>query len=206
MKPRHADLLADLDRETDRWIDRFMMFYVTSADKLQRTAGLARQSGGASTTCAKRLSTTSWTGRDAGTRYPGPYRQFEVNGRAPSTKRKRQFQRFSHFINSDKRDPDVQFVAERDQHRPATASGRAHPLSTRSRWKPNDEIPPPTQRHPAGTGVCALIEGRQIAPVPARSAAMPRCSPSTTGILLRRQCAVAGLICEHDGELWVASP
>ena len=29
-------------------------------------------------------------------------------------------QRFSHFINSDKRDPDVQFVSERDQHRPAT--------------------------------------------------------------------------------------
>lgn len=40
MKPRHADLLAsDLDRETlIKLIDRFMMFYVTSADKLQRTS------------------------------------------------------------------------------------------------------------------------------------------------------------------------
>jgi len=28
--------------------------------------------------------------------------------------------RFKHFINSDRRDPNVQVVAEREQHRPAT--------------------------------------------------------------------------------------
>ncbi|MFU0198162.1 hypothetical protein, partial [Salmonella enterica] len=28
--------------------------------------------------------------------------------------------RFKHFINSDKRDPNVQMVPEREQHRPAT--------------------------------------------------------------------------------------
>lgn len=28
--------------------------------------------------------------------------------------------RFKHFINSDQRDPNVQVVPERDQHRPAT--------------------------------------------------------------------------------------
>lgn len=40
MKPRHADLLAaDLDKETlIRYIDRFLMLYVRTADKLQRTA------------------------------------------------------------------------------------------------------------------------------------------------------------------------
>ena len=40
MKPRHADLLAsDLDRETlIRYVDRFLMFYVRTADRLQRTA------------------------------------------------------------------------------------------------------------------------------------------------------------------------
>ncbi|NYH55118.1 nitrite reductase (NADH) large subunit [Nocardiopsis arvandica] len=38
--PRHADLLAgDLDEETlIRYIDRFLMFYVRTADRLQRTA------------------------------------------------------------------------------------------------------------------------------------------------------------------------
>lgn len=40
MKPRHADLLAaDLDRDTLlKYLDRFMMFYIRTADKLTRTA------------------------------------------------------------------------------------------------------------------------------------------------------------------------
>ncbi|MGH8577937.1 MAG: nitrite reductase large subunit NirB, partial [Gammaproteobacteria bacterium] len=40
MKPRHADLFAiDLDQETlIRYIDRFFMFYIRTADRLQRTA------------------------------------------------------------------------------------------------------------------------------------------------------------------------
>ena len=45
MKPRHADLLAgDLDSATlIRYIDRFLMFYIRTADRLQRTVGVARQ-------------------------------------------------------------------------------------------------------------------------------------------------------------------
>src|SRR5206468_11388784 len=40
MKPRHAELLAsDLDKATlIRYIDRFLMFYVRTADRLQRTS------------------------------------------------------------------------------------------------------------------------------------------------------------------------
>src|SRR5690349_24620958 len=40
MKPRHADLLAnDLDRDTlNRYIDRFLMFYIRTGDRLQRTS------------------------------------------------------------------------------------------------------------------------------------------------------------------------
>jgi nitrite reductase (NADH) large subunit len=40
MRPRHADLFAtDLDTETlIRYIDRFLMFYIRTADRLQRTA------------------------------------------------------------------------------------------------------------------------------------------------------------------------
>jgi nitrite reductase (NADH) large subunit len=39
-KPRHADLLAaDLDEDTAiRYIDRFLMYYITTADKLTRTS------------------------------------------------------------------------------------------------------------------------------------------------------------------------
>ena len=61
----------------------------------------------------------------AGARHPGADRQLRKcewsrtlneEGGAQSV--------FSHFINSDKRDPDVQFVSERDQHRPATPAER----------------------------------------------------------------------------------
>lgn len=40
MKPQHAVLLAsDLDKETlVRYIDRFLMYYVRTADRLERTA------------------------------------------------------------------------------------------------------------------------------------------------------------------------
>ncbi|MDY7026095.1 MAG: nitrite reductase large subunit NirB [Pseudomonadota bacterium] len=40
MRPRHADLLAsDLDKETlIKYVDRFYMFYIQTADKLQRTS------------------------------------------------------------------------------------------------------------------------------------------------------------------------
>jgi nitrite reductase (NADH) large subunit len=40
MKPRHAELLAsDLDSETlIKYVDRFLMFYIRTADRLQRTS------------------------------------------------------------------------------------------------------------------------------------------------------------------------
>jgi nitrite reductase (NADH) large subunit len=47
MTPRHAVLLAgDLDDETlVRYIDRYLMFYVRTADRLQRTAPWVEQLG-----------------------------------------------------------------------------------------------------------------------------------------------------------------
>src|SRR6185437_11122024 len=39
-RPRHADLLvADVDKESlVRYVDRFLMYYIRTADRLQRTA------------------------------------------------------------------------------------------------------------------------------------------------------------------------
>ncbi|MGP4055184.1 nitrite reductase large subunit NirB [Mycobacterium sp. 4D054] len=47
MTPRHAELLAgDLDDETlIRYIDRFLMFYIRTADRLQRTAPWVEEKG-----------------------------------------------------------------------------------------------------------------------------------------------------------------
>ncbi|MDY6998946.1 MAG: nitrite reductase large subunit NirB [Actinomycetota bacterium] len=47
MTPRHAELLAgDLDDETlVRYVDRFLMFYIRTADRLQRTAPWVEETG-----------------------------------------------------------------------------------------------------------------------------------------------------------------
>lgn len=56
-----------------------------------------------------------------------------------------------------------------------------------------------------GTGICALVEGRQIAlfrpGAAAEVFAIDNRDPFFAANVLSR-----GLICEHDGELWVASP
>ena len=61
-KPRHADLLAtDLDEETAlKYIDRFLMYYIMTADRLTRTSVWLREARRrASTTFATWSSTTS---------------------------------------------------------------------------------------------------------------------------------------------------
>ncbi|ATU99680.1 nitrite reductase small subunit NirD [Aeromonas salmonicida] len=56
-----------------------------------------------------------------------------------------------------------------------------------------------------GTGVCALLEGRQIALFRPSDAAevfaIDNRDPFFAANVLSR-----GLVCEHEGELWVASP
>ena len=61
MKPRHGDLFAaDLDEETlIHYIDRFMMFYIRTADKLQRTSVWLESLEGALNIYVRSLFTTS---------------------------------------------------------------------------------------------------------------------------------------------------
>ncbi len=122
MKPRHADLLAaDLDRETlIKYLDRFMMFYIRTADKLTRTAPwLDNMEGGIdylrSVIIDDKLGLNDHLEEElARLRAAFACEWTEtVNNPAAQT-------RFKHFINSDQRDPNVQVVPERDQHRPAT--------------------------------------------------------------------------------------
>ena len=126
MKPRHADLLAaDLDKTSLlQYLDRFMMFYVRTADKLQRTASwLESLEGGLdylkqviiddSLGLAAELEADMARLRDA---YACEWQQTVADVS--------QHARFAHFINDSARDPLVQFVAERAQHRPASPAER----------------------------------------------------------------------------------
>ncbi|RYG72492.1 nitrite reductase (NAD(P)H), partial [bacterium] len=130
MKPRHADLLAkDLDRDTlIRYVDRFLMFYVRTADRLQRTAGwLENLEGGLdylrAVVCDDSLGLAAEL-EAAMALVVGTYEcEWKKAVEDPAT-----VKRFRHFVNSERLDPSVRHVAERGQRRPATAGERSDTL------------------------------------------------------------------------------
>ncbi|MHA3116630.1 nitrite reductase large subunit [Acinetobacter sp. ANC 4635] len=127
MKPRHAELLAaDLDTETlVRYIDRFFMFYIQTADRLQRTsvwrdnleggldylkAVIVDDSLGLAAELEQRMAHVIGTYQD----------EWRTAVEDPSVRK-----RFKTFINADEqRDPHIQFTPERGQIRPLNAAER----------------------------------------------------------------------------------
>ncbi|MGD6735741.1 nitrite reductase large subunit NirB [Photobacterium leiognathi subsp. mandapamensis] len=128
MKPRHGDLLAaDLDHDTlIKYIDRYLMFYVRTADKLQRTSTwLESLDGGVEylreVIVNDKLGINEQLEADI-EKLINSY-QCEWSNTLDNAQ---QLKRFSHFINSNKRDDNVVFVPSRDQHRPATNEEKAN--------------------------------------------------------------------------------
>lgn len=134
MKPRHAELLAgDLDKATlIRFIDRFLMFYIRTADRLQRTATWRDNLEGGlgylkQVICEDSLGIAAELEADLA-RLVAQYEcEWHRALEDPTTLR-----RFRHFVNSDSPDPDVVFVLERGQIRPAA----------RAQCSPEPEIVP----------------------------------------------------------------
>ncbi len=126
MKPRHAELLAaDLDKPTLlRYIDRFLMFYIRTADRLQRTStwrdGLE---GGLDylkqVVCEDSLGIATELEADMARIIDTYECEWKKAVEDPSVRR-----RFRHFVNSDAGDDNVVFVKERSQIRPATPAER----------------------------------------------------------------------------------
>ena len=135
MTPRHADLLAkDLDRDTlIRTIDRFLMFYIRTAERLERTAPwLARLDGGLEHLRAVLLDDSLGICADLDelmARHVETY-QDEWAATLADPERLRRFVSFANAPGTP--DPTVRFVPERDQIRPARPDedGLALPLHT----------------------------------------------------------------------------
>jgi len=133
MKPQHAALFAaDIDEETlVRYLDRFLMFYVRTADRLQRTASwLNNLEGGLdylkSVVIDDHLGIAAELEADMA-RIVGTYQcEWKTTIEDPEKLRA-----FRPFLNSSEPDPSVAFVRERDQHRPATWSEKRSLLETR---------------------------------------------------------------------------
>ena len=126
MKPRHADLLAaDLDSVTlEHYLDRFMMFYIRTADKLQRTSVWLESLEGGIDYLRKviiddKLGINAQLEAEIARLRDAVICEWKETVEHPESQ-----VRFAHFINSSQRDPNVQVVAEREQHRPARPDER----------------------------------------------------------------------------------
>ncbi|SDJ91634.1 nitrite reductase large subunit NirB [Microbulbifer yueqingensis] len=121
MRPRHADLFAtDLDDETlVRYIDRFLMFYVRTADKLQRTSvWLENLEGGLDYLREVIIEDKLGIGAELEeqmARVIGTYQcEWKTAINDPEM-----LKRFRQFVNTDEPDEKIVFVEERGQPRPA---------------------------------------------------------------------------------------
>ena len=121
MKPRHGDLFAtDLDDDTlVKYVDRILMFYVQTGDRLQRTStwldnlegGLAylqdvimKDSLGINDSLESQMKSIV-----------GTYQcEWKTTIEDPEA-----LKRFQPFVNSNKADGNIVFVTEREQIRPA---------------------------------------------------------------------------------------
>ena len=123
IKPRHADLLATgIDDATlQKYIDRFLMFYIRTGDRLQRTATwLDNLEGGIDyvkqVVCEDSLGIGAELEADMQKLVDTYECEWKKAINDPES-----LKRFRHFVNSDQPDQNVVFVAERGQIRPAKA-------------------------------------------------------------------------------------
>ena len=120
-QPRHADLLAaDLDEDTCvRYIDRFLMYYIQTADRLTRTSKwLEAMAGGIEylrdVIINDRLQIADELERQA--QFLVESYRCEWREVVKDPERRRMFRQ---FVNTDETEPGVEFVVERGQKHPA---------------------------------------------------------------------------------------
>ncbi|MEO0011661.1 MAG: hypothetical protein RLZZ535_50 [Cyanobacteriota bacterium] len=127
MNPQHAVLLAtDIDKETlIKYIDRFLMFYIRTADKLQRTSvWFSKLEGGLDYLKSVVIDDSLGICDELETQMQQLVDTYQCEWKT-TLEDESKLQRFRHFVNSDRPDPTLAYVAERGQKRPATESEKA---------------------------------------------------------------------------------
>jgi len=121
MRPQHAHLLAaDLDHDTlIRYLDRYLMFYIRTADRLERTSvWFNKLEGGID--YLRRVVIDDVLGicdeleADMADHVANYACEWKTTIESPE-----RMERFKTFVNSDEPDPNVVFIRERGQPRPA---------------------------------------------------------------------------------------
>lgn len=126
MKPQHAMLLAaDIDKETlIKYLDRFLVFYIRTADRLERTSTwFNKLEGGLD--YLKQVIIEDSLGITAELEAQMQYHVETYQCEWKTTiENPEKVQRFRHFVNADAADPSLAYVQERGQKRPATEAER----------------------------------------------------------------------------------
>ncbi len=128
MKPRHADLFATgLDKATlIRYIDRFLIFYVRTAARLQRTSvWMENMEGGLDYLKAVVIDDKLGLCGQLEQQMQHVINTYQCEWKS-TIEDENKLKRFRHFINSDQPDDNVVFVEERGQIRPADEEERKH--------------------------------------------------------------------------------
>lgn len=127
MRPRHADLFAtDLEDETlIRYIDRLLMFYVRTADRLQRTSvWMENLEGGLEYLKQVVIEDSLGIGAELEAQMANVIGTYQCEWKTTLEDPER-LKRFRPFVNAPGGDEQIVFVRERGQRRPATSEEKA---------------------------------------------------------------------------------
>jgi nitrite reductase (NADH) large subunit len=124
MKPQHAVLFAtDIDKETlIKYLDRFLIFYIRTADKLERTATWFNKLEGGLTYLQQVIIEDSLGICDElEAQMQHLVDTYECEWKK-AINNPEKLQRFRHFVNTDRPDPSLNYIEERGQKRPALSN------------------------------------------------------------------------------------
>jgi len=128
MKPRHADLFAtNLDKETlIKYIDRVLIFYIRTANRLQRTSvWMENMEGGLDYLKSVVIEDRLGISEQLEQQMQHVIDTYQCEWKTTLADEQR-LKRFRHFVNSDQADDNLVFVEERGQIRPANDQERKH--------------------------------------------------------------------------------
>ncbi|MBB2199415.1 nitrite reductase large subunit NirB [Gluconacetobacter dulcium] len=207
MRPRHAELFAtDLDAETlVRYIDRFLMFYIRTADKLQRTSVWRENlEGGLDYLRDVIIHDSLGICAELERQMQSVVDHYHCEWRDALNDRDK-LKRFRTFVNDTRPDPNIRTLPERDQVRPADNLPETAPEAGPADWT---DLCGQTDLVPR-SGVVAWHDGSQIAlfylpetdGAPAHVYAIDNHDPFSNANVIGR-----GLMGDLKGQRIVASP
>lgn len=134
MKPRHADLFAtDLDDSMlVKYIDRILMFYVRTADRLQRTSvWMENMEGGLAYLQDVVINDSLGICDELEKQMQHVVDSYQCEWKT-AVENQSSRQRFRQFVNSDQSDVNIMFVEERGQIRPARTEEKSSSINKTS--------------------------------------------------------------------------